>query len=58
MVLASADQVRDPLLLADVVRDERVTVLQAGAVLAEGTYDEVRTDPRVVTAYLGESDHA
>jgi branched-chain amino acid transport system ATP-binding protein len=37
---------------------DRVTVLQAGAVLAEGTYDEVRTDPRVVTAYLGESDHA
>jgi branched-chain amino acid transport system ATP-binding protein len=37
---------------------DRVTVLQAGKVLAEGTYDEVRTDERVVTAYLGESDHA
>jgi branched-chain amino acid transport system ATP-binding protein len=37
---------------------DRVTVLQSGAVLAEGTYDEVRTDERVVTAYLGEADHA
>ena len=32
-----------------------VTVLQAGKVLAEGTYDEVRNAPRVVTAYLGEA---
>jgi branched-chain amino acid transport system ATP-binding protein len=37
---------------------DRVTVLQQGAVLAEGTYDEVRRDERVVTAYLGESSHA
>ncbi|WP_245916382.1 ABC transporter ATP-binding protein [Nocardioides gansuensis] len=37
---------------------DRVTVLQSGAVLAEGTYDEVRRDERVVTAYLGEADHA
>lgn len=37
---------------------DRVTVLQSGAVLAEGTYDEVRTDERVVTAYLGEAEHA
>lgn len=34
---------------------DRVTVLQAGQILAEGPYDEVRADPRVVTAYLGES---
>ena len=34
---------------------DRVTVLQFGKVLAEGPYDEVRTDPRVITAYLGES---
>jgi branched-chain amino acid transport system ATP-binding protein len=33
---------------------DRVTVLQAGAVLAEGPYDEVRTDERVITAYLGQ----
>jgi branched-chain amino acid transport system ATP-binding protein len=32
---------------------DRVTVLQAGRILAEGTYDEVRRDPEVVTAYLG-----
>ena len=37
---------------------DKVTVLQAGEVLAEGTYDEVRTDARVVTAYLGESHDA
>ncbi len=37
---------------------DRVTVLQQGAVLAEGTYDEVRNDERVITAYLGESSHA
>jgi branched-chain amino acid transport system ATP-binding protein len=33
---------------------DRVTVLQSGRVLAEGSYDEVRNDERVVTAYLGE----
>jgi branched-chain amino acid transport system ATP-binding protein len=33
---------------------DRVTVLQRGNVLAEGTYAEVRDDPRVVDAYLGE----
>ena len=32
---------------------ERVTVLQRGSVLAEGTYEEVRKDTRVVDAYLG-----
>ncbi|EWT02247.1 amino acid ABC transporter ATP-binding protein [Intrasporangium oryzae NRRL B-24470] len=32
---------------------DRVTVLQAGQILAEGPYDEVRTDERVITAYLG-----
>ena len=34
---------------------DRVTVLQFGQILAEGPYDEVRADPRVVTAYLGEN---
>lgn len=33
---------------------DHVTVLQSGEVLAEGTYDEVRVDQRVITAYLGE----
>jgi branched-chain amino acid transport system ATP-binding protein len=37
---------------------DRVTVLQQGAVLAEGSYDEVRRDERVITAYLGEANHA
>jgi branched-chain amino acid transport system ATP-binding protein len=32
---------------------DTVTVLQDGEVLAEGGYDEVRHDDRVVTAYLG-----
>ena len=32
---------------------DRVTVLQRGKVLVEGTYEEVRNDARVVTAYLG-----
>jgi branched-chain amino acid transport system ATP-binding protein len=31
----------------------RVTVLQRGEVLAEGTYDEVSRDPRVREAYMG-----
>jgi branched-chain amino acid transport system ATP-binding protein len=37
---------------------DRVTVLQQGRILAEGSYDEVRNDERVVTAYLGEAEHA
>ena len=32
---------------------DRVSVLQAGAILVEGSYAEVRQDPRVVAAYLG-----
>jgi branched-chain amino acid transport system ATP-binding protein len=32
---------------------DRVTVLQRGEVLVEGTYDDVRADQRVVDAYLG-----
>jgi branched-chain amino acid transport system ATP-binding protein len=37
---------------------DRVTVLQQGRILAEGPYEEVRDDERVITAYLGEADHA
>ncbi|MFY1693090.1 ABC transporter ATP-binding protein [Plantactinospora sp. WMMB782] len=37
---------------------DRVTVLQQGRILAEGRYEEVRADERVITAYLGEADHA
>jgi branched-chain amino acid transport system ATP-binding protein len=36
----------------------RVTVLQAGKVLAEGSYEQVRTDERVISAYLGEESRA
>ncbi|NUR52280.1 MAG: ABC transporter ATP-binding protein, partial [Hamadaea sp.] len=32
-----------------------VTVLQAGKVLVEGAYAEVRDDERVISAYLGEA---
>ena len=34
---------------------DRVTVMQAGQVLIEGTYREVRSDPTVISAYLGTS---
>jgi branched-chain amino acid transport system ATP-binding protein len=37
---------------------DQVTVLQQGAVLAQGSYDEVRNDERVITAYLGEASDA
>ena len=32
---------------------DRVTVLQSGEVLAEGTYDEVSRNPLVMDAYMG-----
>ncbi|ADV68646.1 ABC transporter ATP-binding protein [Deinococcus maricopensis] len=35
----------------------RITVLQYGQVLATGTYEEVRRDPRVIEAYLGQEAH-
>ena len=34
---------------------DTVTVLQSGQVLAEGSYDQVRNDERVITAYLGQA---
>ena len=36
---------------------DRITVLQRGAILAEGSYDEVSSDQRVLEAYMG-SAHA
>ena len=33
---------------------DRVVVLDWGEVIAEGPYEEVSNDPRVITAYLGE----
>jgi branched-chain amino acid transport system ATP-binding protein len=35
---------------------DRITVLQRGAILAEGTYAEVSADPRVMEAYMGTTD--
>ncbi|MBJ3762024.1 ABC transporter ATP-binding protein [Maribius pontilimi] len=35
---------------------DRISVLQAGAILAEGTYDEVSKNPDVRSAYMGEAD--
>ncbi|MET8234437.1 ABC transporter ATP-binding protein [Micromonospora sp. NPDC005298] len=37
---------------------DTVTVLQAGRVLVEGPYEQVRADERVITAYLGAADAA
>ena len=36
---------------------ERITVLVGGAVLIEGTPDEIARDPRVREVYLGEAQH-
>ena len=52
MVLVSHD-----LDVAFVLAD-RMTVLHLGAVLLEGTVDEVRRDPRVTDIYLGEEGQA
>jgi len=35
---------------------DRITVLQRGAVLAEGSYDEVSNNPQVMEAYMGTTD--
>ena len=37
---------------------ERIQVLNSGRTICEGTPDHVRTDPAVLTAYLGTDSHA
>jgi branched-chain amino acid transport system ATP-binding protein len=37
---------------------DRISVLQRGAVLAEGTYAEVSKNPQVIEAYMGTPDGA
>jgi branched-chain amino acid transport system ATP-binding protein len=35
---------------------DRITVLQRGAVLAEGSYAEVSANPQVMEAYMGTAE--
>jgi branched-chain amino acid transport system ATP-binding protein len=37
---------------------DTITVLQRGQILAEGSYDEVSTNPEVREAYMGTGDSA
>ena len=37
---------------------DTITVLQRGAILAEGPYEAVSADPRVIEAYMGSADTA
>jgi branched-chain amino acid transport system ATP-binding protein len=36
---------------------DRISVLQRGAVLAEGSYADVARNPQVIEAYMGSADN-
>jgi len=44
-----------PMIMA---LSDRVYCLETGQIIAEGSPDEVRNDPRVVASYLGTDDRA
>ena len=35
---------------------DRVIVMQQGRIIADGAYEQVRRDPAVIAAYLGQTD--
>ena len=57
-VIGAACTIGPHAVITDSTLADHVTVLMAGEVLARGSYETVRTDERVINAYLGEESHA